>query len=887
MDRIKSNVDILFLFVFVPFLTYLIFSRIYTYDFYFISNAGDIKVQYLHFYHHFHDLIHSGQPPFWSWEYGMGGSFWNDFTYYVLGDIFIWPLLLFPKHLFPELFLPMNITKLLGMSIGMQFFLRSLEIKKRIALIGSLLYTFVGSNYESFYTHYFFTNAAVFFPYIIWGYERILKQKKPSMLMISIAISSFNNFYLMFILSLGLGFYALFRFFTQEEMQKTLKNFFSFHLRLLFFYFIGLGLSMVLFLPAIISYMNSNASVRPNIIYESSIIWSEVTEMLLWKGGLSFLPFIIIPLLLINDKKHIGYGLLGLSVLYIIKHPQISSIFGGFSNPEEFRGVFIFNFMLILVSTIGLNELNFGKIRNLIVLCSSSCFISRWISENSYSHYNDIAFLFPIFIVPLLFLYNKLHNIVMKFIIYIMLFLVTVGYGGLLGHSFITDVLTKSTGSSKEEIMHKGVWTVLPLLTKDEYKRVYSNFDIKNILSRLDNKGDYRIIANYPGTLSHNSSMTYGYKSYYSYNSLIPWNQQRFEMDILAQGIGRGLNLLRGYPHSVYSTTLFANKYYLSFSDKQLPAPPLFGYKPFYSTEKVYIYENIFSLPIGFIYEDVVPVSILHSTPYPYREKLMFQYAVIPNENLIGNESIHNFKPPKQIGKLDQISFSNGVNLTSTDNGFLVESETPFNITIPHTGTSSGQITSFVNFIPYTPNQGITMTATVDSKELRYIKNMIGTNYQLSQYSHFNTVNRVVFNFGMNNQSNEITLKVSPGKFLFKDIEVYFDTLEDYQEIAKHHRKNGLNLIYFSNNKLTGTITADKGGVMFLSIPFSKGWSIKVDGQPVESFPVHTTFTGFLIDPGEHFIELTFIPEGFMLGLILSIISLILAVIVHVITKVK
>ena len=78
--------------------------------------------------------------------------------------------------------------------------------------------------------------------------------------------------------------------------------------------------------------------------------------------------------------------------------------------------------------------------------------------------------------------------------------------------------------------------------------------------------------------------------------------------------------------------------------------------------------------------------------------------------------------------------------------------------------------------------------------------------------------------------------------------------------------KNGLVTTKSSDTKIQGTVTADKDGLFFTSIPFEKGWKAYVDGEEVEVTPVANAMVAFPITKGEHEITLKFTPDGFAIG---------------------
>ncbi len=44
-----------------------------------------------------------------------------------------------------------------------------------------------------------------------------------------------------------------------------------------------------------------------------------------------------------------------------------------------------------------------------------------------------------------------------------------------------------------------------------------------------------------------------------------------------------------------------------------------------------------------------------------------------------------------------------------------------------------------------------------------------------------------------------------------------------------------MHLTSWKDTKLSGTVSAAKAGMLFTSIPFDKGWTVKVDGEKVET----------------------------------------------------
>ena len=69
---------------------------------------------------------------------------------------------------------------------------------------------------------------------------------------------------------------------------------------------------------------------------------------------------------------------------------------------------------------------------------------------------------------------------------------------------------------------------------------------------------------------------------------------------------------------------------------------------------------------------------------------------------------------------------------------------------------------------------------------------------------------------------------------------------------------------------------------MILTIPYEKGFTIKVDGKKTEYYRVLNSLVGFDLKAGSHQIEVKFYPRGLNLGIIISSISLITFVVISI-----
>ncbi|MEG0565567.1 MAG: YfhO family protein [Hungatella sp.] len=74
----------------------------------------------------------------------------------------------------------------------------------------------------------------------------------------------------------------------------------------------------------------------------------------------------------------------------------------------------------------------------------------------------------------------------------------------------------------------------------------------------------------------------------------------------------------------------------------------------------------------------------------------------------------------------------------------------------------------------------------------------------------------------------------------------------------------------WTDSSLEGVIGADQAGTLFTSIPYDKGWTVKVDGLVQESQKIFGAFLSVNLTEGSHTVSFEYEPEGLRLGAYIS-----------------
>lgn len=97
------------------------------------------------------------------------------------------------------------------------------------------------------------------------------------------------------------------------------------------------------------------------------------------------------------------------------------------------------------------------------------------------------------------------------------------------------------------------------------------------------------------------------------------------------------------------------------------------------------------------------------------------------------------------------------------------------------------------------------------------------------------------------------------------------DNFKRYHEIMANQAMEGIS---YDDTHVKGKVTAQEEMLLFTSIIYEKGWTAKVDGKEVEVLPFKDAFVSIPISAGTHTIELSYTPYGYSIGILISLLSL-------------
>jgi len=89
-------------------------------------------------------------------------------------------------------------------------------------------------------------------------------------------------------------------------------------------------------------------------------------------------------------------------------------------------------------------------------------------------------------------------------------------------------------------------------------------------------------------------------------------------------------------------------------------------------------------------------------------------------------------------------------------------------------------------------------------------------------------------------------------------------------------------LIDYGTNKVTFSTDTENACILSTAEIFDEGWNVYVDGKKADIFEINMAFRGALIPAGKHTIVFKYLPKPFIVGVLLSVMSIIVSAVVMV-----
>ena len=793
---------------------------------------GDGFHQYVIFDVALRNILHGNSSLFYTFTSGLGLNFYALSSYY-LGS-FLSPLVyFFNLSNMPDAVYLTTLLKFGLIGLSTYFSLNKLfqSIPNPLNLALSTSYALMSFSVSQLEIKTWL-DVFILIPLIITGLHLLITEQKFLLYFTSLSILFIQNYYFGYMTALFLIFWYLCQISLDFKTRKSSV------LDFIVISFLAGMTSLILTLPTLFDLQTHGEKLTEVTKFQTESSWyldlfakQFIGSFDTTKYGaipmifVGLLPFILTILFftLKSIKFHVKliYAIFFTFLIASFYIEALDLFWQGMHTPNMFlhRYAWIFSTLLIYTAAEVLNRLKEIKVWNFLVslFLLVTGFLATIYLKSHYSFLTDLNILLTL---EFLVVYSLLLLAVIKKFISVNLFAILISL-------FIMVEMSLNASSQIDGIAKE--WG---FASRSAYSR-----DIPAMESFSTYIGNQFTRTEKLETQTGNDSMKFNYNGISQFSSVRNRSASSTLDKLGFKSSGTNLNL-RYANNSILADSLFGIQYNIS----ETPIDK-YGFQDVYQKDNLTLYENQFSLPIAFasqsVYNDV-----------KFNEHTLDNQASFLNQ--LANVNFDYFSPIPH----DKIENTNDlISVTSSSNE---DAAIQYQIEVPE---NSQVYLSFTN-LHFSNDKQKKVDILVNGE-----KNIFTTDNAFSFFNLGYTKEKKTFNIHVSFPGNSQVSFESP-TFYRLDTKTFTEAIQKIKEQPV--------TVSTSKNKVFATYDVKQDTSIFFTIPYDKGWSAYQDGKKIEIKQAQTGFMKVDVPKGRGTITLSFIPNGFITGVICSFTSLLL-----------
>jgi len=777
-----------------------------------------------------YDRVRNGSNLIYSFTMGMGLPFLRNFLNY-LSSPFNIIIFFFNRENIVMSFSLIIALKAVGSAMTMNYYLSKKFNTISLFLVPlGLLYGFC-AYFTAYYWNIMWLDGLVMLPLVVWGIEKIINEDKCTFYIVSLAIMLVANYFIGFMICFFSVLYFI-AYLILQAQKFDIKYFLKKGILFGGSSLLAGGLTAFLLLPLFLGLhsISATSDTWPTSQYYWFSFWEYLANHFSGVGstvlssGISNAPNISVGILtvtlvflfLVNPHIKTKIKLVYFSLLFFIVasffYAPLDFIWHAFHVPNDlpYRYSFLYSFVLIIIAAYAIIYLNKLSIKLIGIV---QIFVLLLIGVLYFFNYKNIDNNMLLLNIILVFLYFTLY-ILYKYYPIIKAF---------IPYTLILAVIMECI------IVVNHNWHIQQYI--DEFYADYNpTQDALKFIREKDND-IYRI--------EKTSILTFNDPSWYNYYGQTTFSSMAYQdMAVMQNYLGLPGNNINSYYYK--QTTPI---YDLMFNIKYFFGSTWDGerYSLYYNNYTTTIFKHNYNAGLMFaVNKQIVDWQSIGLNPFFLQNDFISKATGIDNV----------------LTRLDP---------TTKDTLYDVDGRT----IIKYTFNNPQENMYFYLFDP-------SIDFFVVDETLYYFNS--GFHYFSEASEAIKIMDYVDFNEKhiINRRTEEKTypLYIGYNNYRYDAYNTYSIDNSKYEKVALELQSNKVNITKFKEHYITGSITATEDKTIYTSIPFDDGWQVKVDGYKVETFRIGNALMGFNINPGIHEIVLSYTPKGFILGSIISVISL-------------
>lgn len=818
-------------------------------------------------------LEHSFSIPEYDLSIGLGGDIVTTLNYYVLGDPLNLLSVLVPTSLTEYLYHALVIIRLYLAGITFYLYCRYHSYEDDRILPGTIIYVFSFYSIAISVLHPSFLNPLIYFPLILMGADKIMKERKPLLFILSCALSAASNFYFFYMITILMVIYCVIRYVQYHLREIRLLLLLQEVGRFAWYYIIAAMIAAPVFLPNVAAVLGSNRvggrSSVP-VIYE--LIYYIKLPIAFWNAsadyysclGYGSIAALALVLLFFKTKwkEKIGFKIAFLVGTIFLMFPFFGHMLNGFGYVTN-RWVWGYCFLVSLIVV----EM-FPDITNLSEA-------GKWVAAGATVLFAVPTFYFRaggskeklLFAVGLLLIFTVILSMIIlvcrhckyRAITYFLIMIAGIFLNAFGFNTPFSGDYLRNHGNfaSAWQDIKSGPFSVLEGMEDN------SRFD----KVRIDTSNLY-----FTGVRA-NSAMLQDVNSVSFYYSVINESTNTFLHDLWVPSPCE--NRYVDLDSRTMLSAILGVKYNIVRAGEMAYLPN--GYDHLIQEKNGYaLFETDVTLPMAFMYDSVMNGNKFDALLPTQKEQVMLQAAVVSEDALKESDINLPRVVPENLDientiSIYEIESSEGVKV----NGNRIEVEEMGGTLTLKTDSAEcvERCFSFANlYYEGNKNSFLTITDGVKSKSFEV---------KSSQDNAYADIHNFLCNLGYSERHSEsFTISFSePGIYTYDSIEIINQPLEKMEGWIRARKKTPVDY-YFGEDHISLYVNPDKEKLLYVSIPYSDGWKAYVDGKKSKILKTNNFGLGILVEQGEHTIELSYHTPYMRVGAGLMVLGIIFCLVV-------
>ncbi len=837
--------------------------------------------------------------PFWSENIGLGSDTLGNLAI-VLLDPFNYIAAAFPVKYIDVGYSVAVVLRMYAAGVAMLAFLKYHDVSNKNCIVGGISYAFC-SWAVGVIRHGFFLLPLIFFPLVILGIDKVFDGKRPYILIFSVFASLVTYLYFSYMTAIFCFIYIVVRYWNGGiEEKRSVKKFWKLIGKFLGYVMIAVCMASPVIFSTMFTLLNAGKTSGVDISFTLSLkemlrfLPSFVSEMEVTGNysymGVNVLATFVVPILplRLQKKKEKIPMILFYFCAVMMLFPYWGSLMNGFSYSVG-RWCYILSFFSVWSMVLCFEqkkELSIIEKRAVAVwaVIVGSALIVGGVFTNALSSANIAEGLCSLLFVALLLTnYVKIIN---KYIYIVVTVCISVSYvihfspfegndvSNYLEIGKVNAIYQQSLARAEKKIKDKDYWRF------DYIEHMTTGGDISDIMGTPLNENLYwggRTLSTYLSSLDANLL---------SYNKSLGNNGGYFRrMCVFSNDNRSRLNFLQGV------------KYYLrNIENENAASYAGYGYEEYKKTDDAVILKNKYDAGLGYVFPYVMKESEFEKYDALEKEQVLMQTVIVPDKEIselgisecdLGALKVDMEEIAYAVADSSELAVNGSFQVERSGQKMVISIPKYENVEVyiqfeelekePYTVSelraieySDREVTKYekvkfdMGYMSYHPYKNFEYYVEKDKIRKRVL-------YAAGEAQGLTDQNTFLLNLGYFDEiEGDISITFNTlGKYSYDSLKVFAVPQDNFDDQAQKLVDNRFQMTSQSANKITGTVSAQQDGMLYLSILYHPGWEIYVDGKKTDTYRTDICFTGVPVKQGAHTVELVYRPVGFELSLML------------------